>query len=162
VTTLTIPGLGSPEGMFLLADGTRLFSSGHTIVQFSPSDSLATIVGYPQEGTLKDGQGIFARFNCPDGLTVDRAGNVVFADYHNHAIRSVTKEGVVVSTLSGGRLDNYDLLQRLLGDDENDEENDEEVLADGQGPNARFKLPRGEVVAANGDITSCARSWAGR
>jgi sugar lactone lactonase YvrE len=76
-------------------------------------------------------------------LTVDRAGNVVVADYGNHAIRSLTKEGAVVSTLAGGRLDN---------DDENDEENVEERFGDGQGANARFKCPGGVVVAANGDI----------
>jgi hypothetical protein len=149
--------------MFVLGDGTRLFSSGNTILQLPPSGRLATIAGNPEEdGALKDGQGIFARFNAPNRLTVDRAGNVVVADCDNHAFRAVTKEGAVVSTLAGGRLDNYDLLRRLLGDDENDEENDEEAVADGQGPNARFTLPRGEVVAANGDITSCARSWAGR
>ena len=86
VTTVTIPGLGSPEGIFVLADGTRLFSSGHTILQLPPSGRLATIAGDPQEeeGALKDGQGIFARFNCPEGLTVDRADNVVVADWENH------------------------------------------------------------------------------
>jgi hypothetical protein len=79
--------------MFVLGDGTRLFSSGNTILQLPPSGRLATIAGDPQdeEGAFKDGQGIFARFNAPNRLTVDRAGNVVVADRHNHAIRSVTK-----------------------------------------------------------------------
>ena len=36
-------------------------------------------------------------------MTVDRAGDVVVADLLNHAIRSVTKEGALVSTLAGGR-----------------------------------------------------------
>ena len=104
VTTVTIPGLGMPTGMFVLGDGTRLFSSGNTILQLTPSGRLATIAGNPEEdGALKDDQGIFARFNGPNRLTVDRAGNVVVADYGNHAIRSVAKEGAVVSTLAGGR-----------------------------------------------------------
>ena len=68
---------------------------------------------------MKDGQGIFARFNRPDGLTVDRAGNVVVADLHNHAIRSVAKEGAVVTTLAGGRQED---------DEDSDEEIDEEAL----------------------------------
>ena len=74
-------------------------------------------------------------------MTVDRAGNVVVADSCNHAIRSVTKEGAVVSTLAGGR-------------QEDDEENDgvEAGFADGAGANARFNQPHGVVVAANGDI----------
>jgi sugar lactone lactonase YvrE len=148
VTTVTIPGLGEPDGMFVLGDGTRLFSSSsHTILQLTPSGRLSTIAGNPEdedgEVVCKDGQGIFARFNGPEGLTVDRAGNVVVADYGNHAIRSVSKEGAVVSTLAGGRQED---------DDENDDENDVEVFADGQGQNARVKFPTSVVVAANGDI----------
>jgi hypothetical protein len=107
VTTVTIPGLGLTNGIFVLGDGTRLFSSAHdTILQLPPSGRLATIAGNPEEaGALKDGQGIFARFNGPNRLTVDRAGNVVVADVDNHAIRAVAKEGAVVSTLAGGRLE---------------------------------------------------------
>ena len=64
VTTVTIPGLGKPNGMFVLGDGTRLFSSADTILQLTPSGRLSTIAGNPQEeeGALKDGQGISARF----------------------------------------------------------------------------------------------------
>jgi DNA-binding beta-propeller fold protein YncE len=127
--------------MFVLGDGTRLFSSGHTILQLPPSGRLATIAGNIGRGKHKDGQGIFARFNGIDGLTVDRAGNVVVADFNNHAIRAVAKESAVVSTLAGGR-------------QEDDDENDgvEAGFADGPGGNARFNEPMGVVVAANGDI----------
>jgi streptogramin lyase len=117
-----------PDGIFVLADGTRLFSSGNTILHLSPSGRLTSFAGNPEkEGALKDGRGIFARFNGPEGLTVDRDGNVV----------------VAVSTLAGGRQED---------DDENDDENDVEVFADGQGQNARVKFPTSVVVAANGDI----------
>ena len=64
-------------------------------------------------------------------MTVDRAGNVVDPDFDNHAIRSVAKEGAVVSTLAG---------------------NGQAGFADGQGPNARFNNPCSVVVAANGDF----------
>jgi hypothetical protein len=143
VTTVTMPGLGAPDGMFVLGDGTHLFSSDHTILQLAPSGRLSTIAGKPlkEQGALKDGQGIFARFNCLAGLTVDRAGKVVVADWNNHAIRSVAKEGAVVSTLAGGR------------QEEDDEDDDvEEGFADGSGENARFHGPIGVVVAANFDI----------
>jgi hypothetical protein len=101
-TTVSIPGLGFPNGIFVLTDGTRHISTRkHTILQLPPSGRLATIVGNPleEEGALKDGQVIFARFNTPEVLTVDRAGNVVVADLDNHVIRSVTKDSAVVSTL---------------------------------------------------------------
>jgi RNase P/RNase MRP subunit p29 len=82
-------------------------------------------------GGLKDGEGISARFKGISGLTVDRASNVVVADYLSHAIRKVTKAGAVVSTLAG---------------------NGEKGFADGQGAEARFNCPHSVVVAANGDL----------
>ncbi len=66
---------------------------------------------------------------------------MVVADHDNHAIRSVTKEGAVVSTLAGGRQED---------DDENDDF--EAGFADGPGANARFNGPMDVVVTVNGDI----------
>jgi hypothetical protein len=119
--------------MFVLADGTRLFSSlKRTILQLPPSGRLSTLAGNRGErGELKDGADTLARFQHPIGLTVDRAGNVVVADYMSHAIRKVTKAGAVVSTLAG---------------------NGEAGFADGQGTDARFNNPYSVVVAANGDL----------
>jgi len=134
VTTLAVPGLGLPRGIFVLADGNRLVASAskNTIFQLPPSGRLATLAGNKDEGgELKDGEGISARFNGPYGLTVDRAGNVVVADFDNHALRTVTRAGAVVSTLAG---------------------NGEAGFVDGQGPNARFNKPHSVVVAANGDF----------
>ena len=129
VTTVTIPGLGASEGMFVLVEDTRLFSSAHTIILLAPPGRFVTIAGDPQEedGALKDGQGIFARFNHPEDLTVDKSGNVVVVDHHHHVIRLVTKEGAVVSTLTKG-------------------------FADGPEANVHFNQPMVVVVAANGDI----------
>jgi hypothetical protein len=134
VTTLAVPGLGLPRGIFVLADGIRLVSSSSkkTIFQLPPSGRLATLAGNKDEGgELKDGEGISARFKSPYGLTVDRAGNVVVADFSNNAVRTVTRAGAVVSTLAG---------------------NGEAGFVDGQGPNARFNEPHSVVVTANGDF----------
>ena len=133
VTTLAVPGLGQPQGIFVLADGNRLVvsASKNTVFQLPPSGRLATLAGNRGEGgRLKDGEGILARFHFPHGLTVDRASNVVVADRENHALRTVTRAGAVVSTLAG---------------------NGEAGFVDGQGPNARFNSPHSVVVAANGD-----------
>ena len=56
---------------------------------------------------------------------------MVVVEWDNTAILSVTKEGAVVSTLTGGRQEN------------DDEENVEEVFVDGQGANTRFNIPSG-------------------
>ena len=134
VTTLAVPGLGVPYGIFVLADGNRLVSSRKNTIflQLPASGRLATLAGNKDEGgELKGGNGISARFNGPYGLAVDRAGNVVVADYKNNAVRTVTRAGAVVSTLAGNR---------------------EAGFVDGQGPNARFYGPHSVVVAANGDF----------
>jgi DNA-binding beta-propeller fold protein YncE len=133
VTTLAIPGLGQPSGIFVLADGTRIISSSNkTILQLPPSGRLTTIAGYEGEpGELKDGRGGLARFNGPRGLTVDSSGNVVVVDALNHALRTVAKAGAVVNTLAG---------------------NGEAGFEDGQGQNARFNNPHSVVVTANGDF----------
>jgi hypothetical protein len=134
VTTLAVPGLGVPRGIFVLADGTRLFSSlMKTILLLLPSSGrLATIAGNKDEvKEVKDGEGISARFKYTAGLTVDRAGNVVVADYGSNTIGKVNKAGAVVSTLA---------------------DNGEAGFADGQGADARFNKPHSVVVAANGDL----------
>jgi sugar lactone lactonase YvrE len=105
VTTLIIPGLGLPRRIFVLVNGPRLVSTQQNKI-------LST------------------RFNFPFGFTVDREGNVVVADFLSHALRKVTKEGVV-STLAG---------------------NGEVGFADGQGADARFKYPHSVVVTMNGDF----------
>ena len=133
VTKLAVPGHSLTNGIFVLADGTRLVSSSKkTIFVVLPSSGLATLAGNKDEvGELKDGEGISARFKDVAGLTVDRAGNVVVADYFSHAIRKVTKAGAVVSTLAG---------------------NGKAGFADGQGADARFNRPYSVMVAANGDL----------
>ncbi len=91
VTTVTIPGLVLPKGIFVLADDPRLFISGDdTILHLSPTDRQTTVVGNPEEeASLKDGQDIFTHFNTPDDLTVDRVGNVVVGYVRGHGYQVI-------------------------------------------------------------------------
>jgi hypothetical protein len=46
VSTLEVPGLGVPNGMFVMADGTRLVSTEqHTLQLLTPAGQLALIAG---------------------------------------------------------------------------------------------------------------------
>ena len=132
VSTLEVPGLGRPHGMFVMADGTRLVSTEqHTLQLLTPAGQLALIAGGEDEDAgFEDGKGANARFNCPCGMTVDAAGHIVVVDGGNHALRRVSKAGEV-STLAG---------------------NGEEGFADGQGEAARFNGPDGVALAANDEI----------
>jgi secreted PhoX family phosphatase len=89
---------------------------------------LAGDIGGP--GNL-DGAGAEARFNFPDGVAVDRAGNLYVADTGNSTIRKITAAGVV-TTLAGA--------PGIQGS------------ADGTGADARFASPAGVAVDSAGNL----------
>jgi streptogramin lyase len=93
--------------------------------------TLAGLAGY--SGSV-DGTNSAARFNSPQGLAVDMAGNVYVADVYNQTIRKVTPAGTnwVVTTLAG--------LAGSIGS------------ADGTNRAARFAYPVGVAVDMAGNI----------
>jgi DNA-binding beta-propeller fold protein YncE len=139
VSTLAVPGLGRPRGLFVLADGNWLVSTAeHTLQLLTPSGFRCILAGSNHARGFEDGEGAAARFHYPTGITVDPAGDAVVADCGNHALRSVSQAGAV-STLAGGG------------------EDGEAGFADGQGAAARFKWPCGVVVLPDSGefVVSC-------
>lgn len=65
----------------------------------APLYTFTTLAGRASIG-CDDGSGTAARFNSPQGVAVDRAGNVYVADTANHTIRRVTPTGIV-TTIAG-------------------------------------------------------------
>ena len=86
--------------------------------------TFTTLAGKTGLG-VADGIGSLAQFNRPQGVAIDRAGNLYVADTQNHTIRKITAAGVVTS-LAG--------FPGVAGS------------ADGLGSNARFNLPYGITV----------------
>lgn len=72
----------------------------NAIYRVTPEGSAVLLAGdVATSGTL-NGTGSAARFNNPQGLAVDSAGNVYVADAGNSTIRKVTPDGVV-TTIAG-------------------------------------------------------------
>ena len=69
------------------------------IRKISVSGEVSTIAGDGTEG-LKNGDAATAKFRFPDGITIDRDGNLYVADAGNLCIRKITPSGMV-STLAG-------------------------------------------------------------
>lgn len=73
-------------------------SDNNKIRKISPSGVVSTFAGSTFGDT--DGIGTDAKFNEPQGITIDSRGNLYVVDRNNHKIRKITPNGVV-STLAG-------------------------------------------------------------
>jgi sugar lactone lactonase YvrE len=147
VTTLagTINALGSADGVGAAAQfsgttGLATGSAGNVYVadvnnaeirKITSTAVVSTLAGLaPQPGST-DGTGRIARFNYPQGIAADAAGNMYVADNINSTIRKITAAGVV-STLAG--------VARKPGTSDSI-----------PGP-AQFATPRGMAVDSTGNV----------
>jgi hypothetical protein len=64
--------------------------------------SFTTFAGQASVGNT-DGTGIAARFNSPNGIAIDGAGNLYIADTYNHVVRRITPSGAVTTLAGSGR-----------------------------------------------------------
>jgi sugar lactone lactonase YvrE len=179
--------IGSADGTgsaarFALPYGVAVDSSGNvyvadsynwTIRKITPGGVVSTLAGLAGSYGSADGTGSAARFNYPEGVAVDSAGNVYVADTFNNAIRKISPDGVVstpaglaanfdqpnsVAVDSVGNVyvtDNYHAIRKMTPDG---------VVttlaglgsslgsADGTGSAARFYYPAGVAVDASGNV----------
>jgi DNA-binding beta-propeller fold protein YncE len=91
-----------PLGVAVAADGTVYVAdtSNDTIRKITPAGVVSTIAGTAGRAGSTDGAVGNAQFDSPQGVAVDKNGNVYVADSGNHLIRKVTPAGVV-STVAG-------------------------------------------------------------
>jgi sugar lactone lactonase YvrE len=106
-------------------------SLNNTIRKISSDGRVVTLAGLANVSGSADGTGLVVRFNSPQKIAIDRAGNLYVADEKNNAIRKVTPIGVV-STVAG--------TAGVSGN------------ADGTGPAAQFNSPDGVAVDGVGNI----------
>ena len=132
-------GLGSvarfstPSGLAIDAAGNLYVAdTGNDVIRkITPAGEVTTLAGLAQEWGSTDGVGSAARFRSPEGVAVDRDGNVYVGDTGNATIRMITPSGEV-TTLAG--------LAQQCGS------------ADGTGSAARFGVPCGVAVDGAGVV----------
>jgi hypothetical protein len=103
-------------------------AGNHTIRKVTAAGAVTTLAGTAGMPGTADGTGAAARFEWPNGVTVDSAGNVYVAD--GFTIRKITAAGRV-TTLAGAR---------------------EYGSADGTGGAARFFVSTGVAVDGTGNV----------
>jgi uncharacterized repeat protein (TIGR01451 family) len=139
VSTLAGDGLTStfyqPLGVGVDAAGNVYVadSDNNRICKVTSSGVVSVLAGSatggPGSAGYVDAVGTAARFDVPNGVAVDAAGNVYITDAGNHLIRKITPAGSV-STLAGGT----------------------EGYAEGTGAAARFENLSGPCIDAAGNI----------
>jgi len=121
-----------PFGVATDASGNVYVAEGvNTIRKITPAGVVTTLAGLAASNGSNDGTGSAARFNNPEALATDSAGNVYVADTYNNTIRKITPAGVV-TTLAG-----------LAGSHGN---------ADGTGSAAQFTHPFGVATDSSGNV----------
>jgi sugar lactone lactonase YvrE len=96
------------------------------------SGVVSTLAGTAGMSGSVDGTGAAARFNQPEGVAADGAGNLYVADSNNDTIRKIVMESGVVTTLAGAA--------GMPGS------------ADGTGAAARFQYPFGVALDGTGNL----------
>lgn len=101
---------------------------GNEIKKISADGTVLWIAGSEDAGN-QNGNGAGASFNDPDGIAVDKQGNVYVADLANHLIRKIDVNGNV-TTLAGKEIGN----------------------SDGTGEAARFAHPADVAIDEQGNV----------
>lgn len=89
----------SPLGLAIAADRTVFVadSGNHLVRAIAPDRTVTTLAGRPETWGTEDGTGGNARLNGPVGVAISSDGDVFVSDSNNHAIRRITRAGIVTT-----------------------------------------------------------------
>jgi sugar lactone lactonase YvrE len=88
----------SPDGRIFLAD-----SHNHRLRLVTTTGIIQTIAGIGTPGYSGDGlAATAAQLSLPRGITLDAAGNILFADSNNQRIRSINAQGIIQTIAGSG------------------------------------------------------------
>jgi DNA-binding beta-propeller fold protein YncE len=134
MSRLVLCVVGIVIATFLAAFATACGGGSTAAASSSPTVGAAvvtTVAGQAGSAGSVDGSGAAARFDSPEGIVCDAAGDLYVADAHNCTIRKVTPAGEVTTVAGKSRA---------------------EGSADGRGTAARFYAPSGITRDAAGNL----------
>ena len=91
--------LNSPLGLAVAADRTIFVadSGNHLVRAIAPDRTVTTLAGRAETWGTQDGTGGNARLNGPVGVAIDSGGEIFVSDSNNHAVRRITRAGIVTT-----------------------------------------------------------------
>jgi hypothetical protein len=107
-----------PETLCFTGDGTLVVADASCLRRITPSGQVVTWVGDPNTRGYRDGNGTHALFQCDEFTTqmaVDAAGNVIYPDWRNNAVRVISPAGDVRSLCRNGINSTVYTLQTTCG-----------------------------------------------
>jgi sugar lactone lactonase YvrE len=129
-------GFNGPMGMTIDSSGNLYVvdTVNNRIRKIDTSVSpalVSTVAGLATSGSA-DGSQFIAKFNAPQGITIDSTGSLYVTDTGNNRIRKITmtSSATVISTLAGSTAGSED----------------------GSGTSAKFNRPRGITIDSAGNI----------
>jgi sugar lactone lactonase YvrE len=90
----------NPTALSISNDGSIFVSdsNNHRIRKIATNGVISTIAGTGEFGFSGDnGSAVLAQLNVPQGISVDRAGNLYIADTQNHRLRKVDTSGRITT-----------------------------------------------------------------
>ena len=89
----------TPSGLTIDRDGNLFVgdTGNHAVRRITPDGVVTTVAGALATSGNTDGAAAAARFNGPNGLIFDTAGNLLIADSGNHTIRRLDRDGTVTT-----------------------------------------------------------------
>lgn len=96
-------GVYNVTGVATDANGNFYFADNSRVRRVDPSGIISTVAGTGVQGFSGDGgPATLAMLNQPEGITVDRTGNVYIADAGNNRIRKVDTLGIITTIAGNG------------------------------------------------------------
>ena len=97
----------SPSGVATDPSGSVYFSSRNAVFRLDAGNSLTRIAGNGKPGFSGDsGPAVDAQFNNPNGLAVDKSGNLYIADTGNGRVRRISGDGLIATVAGTGTSNN--------------------------------------------------------